>query len=287
MASTLSTTKTNLTDIMDSVYQANPYRDRKGFYAHFAPTSLILTVIRHTAIQGLVYLAEPDPQPLPKETKQLATFAIQRVWKPIVKDISVSTVARIYENIFINQATQANSNRFDGDIAGGRYIRDSTKAASEAEQSINRYTTSNSSSSSLWTSLNHRMDVTMHISKHVIPAPSMIINLAVLTVEQIDTLATWSIRIYQRKQAEKILQTMNTTSVEKRQAYGTLATLDSINHGNGETTEAIQTFALNIVRTGTAILLECVGGGIGTFLLPGIGTLLGQGLGNAAAWLAI
>lgn len=271
---------------MDTVYRANPYRDRKGFYAHFAPTSLFLTVIRHTAIQGLVYLAEPDPQPLPKQPKQLVEFTVRRVWKPIVKDVAVSTVARIYEDILINRAHQSAKNRTEGAINGGRYIRDPTKAATEAHSAL-VVSSSTSSSSGLWSSLHHRMDVTVHITKDVIPAPSIILNMAGLTIEQMDTLLTWIYRNYQRRQAENILLTTTATANDKRQAYGTLATLDSINHGNGETSEAIQTLAVNIVRTGTAIFLECIGGGLGTFLLPGIGTLIGQGLGNAAAWLAI
>lgn len=167
-------------DHMDAVYFRAPLRDRKAFFAHVTPLSLFITLAKHAAVQSAVMLADKEPPPLPEEPRALAALAATKLWKPVLKDVSVTTLARIYEQLAIDV-------RHRGDVAdGGRYVRDSTKAAREA----NEIRHLGRDSQSLVGGLVARVDVAVHTAFTVIPYPALIINLASLTVEQADLIGT-------------------------------------------------------------------------------------------------
>ena len=89
-------------DDMNSVFYNNPLRDRKGYYAHFKPNSLAITLLKHVAVQSLdlVQLENDKLPPLPLADDYLGwiKFMLRRSTIPIIKDLSTTSLHRYLEH---------------------------------------------------------------------------------------------------------------------------------------------------------------------------------------------
>jgi hypothetical protein len=278
-----STVTVNYT--LDAAFLRDPFRDRKGFWAHVHPTSLLICVARHTALQGLQLVADKDAPPFPEDPAAAGELVLRRVWKPVATELAGATVSRILESVAISVVHEGDP------VAGARYVRKAHVAAGEAysaalaeRRGAGGGGRRGSRGGSGGSALGARAETAVHVAFHVIPYPALISNLSMLIVEEVDVLASWAYRVRRRQRVQRVLWDPAASSSSKRAASAELAELDS---SKGPGVVPVQELVLNVVKAGAGVLLEVVVGGVGTLVWPGFGTTVGSLLGGMAAWLAI
>lgn len=105
-------------DALDAVFLADPLRDREGSLDHLKPLSLLITVIKHGVIEAAKHLSEEHPIALPTEAKELALYALDKLWAPILEDLTTASVKKLYEHLLVKHFTEQSR----PDLAG-RFVR--------------------------------------------------------------------------------------------------------------------------------------------------------------------
>jgi hypothetical protein len=116
-ARVLEPTTVGVEDELDYKFRQNPFRDRRGPYAHLAPFSIVLTVSKNGLLRALMLMAQPEPPKIPTEDpKKLAKFVGNELWYPVLKDLAITSVARFYEYLVMRRYA-------DDDIQAGKFLR--------------------------------------------------------------------------------------------------------------------------------------------------------------------
>lgn len=165
--------------LLDINYLAQPLRDRKSLADHVGVVALATLVVKHGLLQSLVLAAQPNPPelPNPEHPRAIAEFALRHTWKPVLKDFATVVCSRAYESA-------ASAHLAGGDpVEAGRYVRNVQAAAADAMAVA--YAVLPDGAGALDT-LAVRAQVALHTATRIIPKPSVIANLSVFTVDELD-----------------------------------------------------------------------------------------------------
>lgn len=115
----------------------------------------------------------------------------------------------------------------------------------------------------------------------VVPAPALVSNAAIFTVDEGTLLVGWARRRYRWRAANATLGNPGALPEERRAAHRELvATDDAASH----TAVVYESLEL-AVRCSSAVLVEAAAAACGTFVWPGVGTFVFDLLGGLAVWV--
>jgi len=128
-----------------------------------------------------------------------------------------------------------------------------------------------------------RWDTAVHIAVHVGPYPALIRNAATFLVEEAVVVARRLHGLYKRTQAEA---TMRRAATEKLSEEETArATGDLVRYSGDGGLSLVQETTELLVRSAVCVAVESLSDGIGTFLLPGVGTYIVELVGGLLVWI--
>ena len=120
-----------------------------------------------------------------------------------------------------------------------------------------------------------RFNATAHYIRYTAPYPAILRNLSRFTVEEIANIARRTYKYVRRQQAKKLLEAPTATKEDRDFA---LRELDLYDNERGVT--FAQELVDSLIRNSAAVVVETVAGGVGTFILPGVGTWLFEFIGG-------
>lgn len=269
---------------LDAEHSRAPYENRKPVYHPLLPKQLAITVCKNVALQGLLLLAKEEPPSIPlHDHAELARYAGRLLAKPVAKDLGAALCQHLFERL-----AEANWSGSGSDAERGQWTRDPATAARQA--ALVRYTVLDKhvADGEADSRLAARWDVSRHVALRVIPRTALLLNLALLTVEEVDLLGTALYRWWRKSRAEAVLLDRTAPVSRVQKARAEVAELEAAAAARRATQrDLLSESVLNVVRAAVAVAGEVVLGGACTLLQPGLGTTIGSVLGGVVAWAVI
>ena len=113
------------------------------------------------------------------------------------------------------------------------------------------------------------------------PVAALVPNAATLTVEEGLLVYTWVSARATKTRCRAVLSSRDTRVEERLRAHDELVEAEDV-----LTVGLLEPGLVLAVRAGCSVVGEAVGAAFGTVLLPGVGTYLGQTVGNLVCWMA-